>query len=456
MENKDKITSTNELIESQDLVDSSNLVEKIEEEIEDLNLSYTDTSSYGGGLSSPPPMMIKVQRRSQYVKGKGFTSVVIHPKLEVEEIKELIGKIQDKQEKYAIPLSTDYEGDLSSPTQGKLQWVPKKQSFKAQVKEKLRKNKHKVIKPKENAIWIVYFDGSRCKMGANVGIKLVNPKGRSFYATYQLQFRCTNNAKKYEALIRGLLFALEKGVTTLKIEGDSQLVIQQVKSIYSCNNKRLLTYQKRVWDILDDFEALNIKSIRRRKNMVVDALAISISALQPVERTKLKIFLVELVVVPSILDNITNFQVFEDDQHILQFIMCNHHFEGQEIDDTPDDRLEDDGLEDEDGILNLKTNTIPKGMVEPKCIFDRDESTLNRRETQKKGIKECDLYNLGTNEELRMVQIGKACNSQEREDILKLLTKYKDAIASSYEELKIYDPKIITYYISLKPDAKLF
>ena len=39
--------------------------------------------------------------------------------------------------------------------------------------------------------------------------------------------------------------------------------------------------------------------------------------------------------------------------------MCSHHFEGQEIDDTPDDKPEDD-----DGILNLKTNTIPKGMVE--------------------------------------------------------------------------------------------
>ena len=58
---------------------------------------------------------------------------------------------------------------------------------------------------------------------------------------------------------------------------------------------------------MDDFEALNIKSIPRRKNMVVDALAILASALQPIERTKLKRFSVELVVIPSIPDNITNF-----------------------------------------------------------------------------------------------------------------------------------------------------
>ena len=61
---------------------------------------------------------------------------------------------------------------------------------------------------------------------------------------------------------------------------------------------------------MDDFEALNIKSIPRRKKIVADALTILASALQLVERTKLRIFSVELVADPSILNNITNFQVF--------------------------------------------------------------------------------------------------------------------------------------------------
>jgi len=160
--------------------------------------------------------------------------------------------------------------------------------------------------------------------------------------------------------------------------------------------------------MLDDFEALNIKSIPRRKNLVADTLAISASTLQTVERTKLKRFLVELVVVPSIPDNITNFQVFQDDIHILEFLMCSHHFQWKEIDNMPNDKLEDDELKDDDGILNLKTNTIPKGMVELERIFDCDESELNRRETPEKGIEEYDPSNLGTDEEPKMVQIGKA------------------------------------------------
>ena len=136
--------------------------------------------------------------------------------------------------------------------------------------------------------------------------------------------------------------------------------------------------------------------------------------------------------------------------------MSSHHFQEQEIDDTPDDKTKDDELEDEDGILNQKSNTIPKGVVKLERIFDHDESTLNRRETQEKGIEECDTYNLGIEEEQKMVRIGKACNLQEREDMLTLLTEYKDVIAWSYEELKTYNPKIITHDIPLKLDAKPF
>ena len=44
--------------------------------------------------------------------------------------------------------------------------------------------------------------------------------------------------------------------------------------------------------------------------------------------------------------------------------MCNGLFKGQEIDDTPNEKLEDDEIEDEDKIINLKTNTIPKEMLE--------------------------------------------------------------------------------------------
>ena len=60
MENKGKKTEIDELIESQNYVNSFNLIEKTKEESKDLNTSYSDTSSDGGGFSSPPLGMIKV------------------------------------------------------------------------------------------------------------------------------------------------------------------------------------------------------------------------------------------------------------------------------------------------------------------------------------------------------------------------------------------------------------
>lgn len=63
---------------------------------------------------------------------------------------------------------------------------------------------------------------------------------------------------------------------------------------------------------------------------------------------------------------------------------------------------------------------------------------------------------MGTDEEQKMLKIGKTCNKKERDDMLKLLTEYKDVIAWSYEELRNYDHEIITHDISLKLNAKPF
>ena len=125
MGDKNNKTPKDEPVENQNPINISKSIEKVEEEIEE-NASYNDTSSNGGGLFSPPLGRIKGQRRRWYVKGKGWTSVVIHPEPKVDEIKELIGDIQDKQEKNTCPLSKSCKGESSSPTQGKLQWIPKK------------------------------------------------------------------------------------------------------------------------------------------------------------------------------------------------------------------------------------------------------------------------------------------------------------------------------------------
>ena len=46
---------------------------------------------------------------------------------------------------------------------------------------------------------------------------------------------CSNYVAEYEALIYKIIFILEKDFRALKVEGGSELMIQQVKLIYSCN-----------------------------------------------------------------------------------------------------------------------------------------------------------------------------------------------------------------------------
>lgn len=140
-----------------------------------------------------------------------------------------------------------------------------------------------------------------------------------------------------------------------------------------------------MWDLINNFEAFNIQSVPRRIHVVVDALVVLESSLQPLEKSKLKKFFIELVAIPTILDNVTNFQVFQDDQQILEFIMSVK-----------------------------KTNSIPKGMVALEQIFDKEKHTHERGKTPTIRGDDCELYNLSSQLEPREVHIGKVGTTQEK------------------------------------------
>jgi hypothetical protein len=74
------------------------------------------------------------------------------------------------------------------------------------------------------------------------------------------------------------------------------------------------------------FSAVNINSIPRLSNSEVDLLDNITSKLLPVEGLSLNAFSIELLFRPSILDNITNWRVFDDDQHIINFFHMEDTF----------------------------------------------------------------------------------------------------------------------------------
>ena len=94
-----------ESMENQSPTDTSSTLQTIEEETKNLNASYSDTSLDREGLPSPPPGVVKIQRKRWHIKGQGWTLVFVHLIPKVEEIKELIREIQRKQEEKVLPLS---------------------------------------------------------------------------------------------------------------------------------------------------------------------------------------------------------------------------------------------------------------------------------------------------------------------------------------------------------------
>lgn len=290
----------------------------------------------------------------------------------------------------------------------------------------------KNVKKLKDEVWFLKFYGSRSKQGSGAGVELTSPKGKTFLASYRLQFPFTNNMMEYEALIRGLLFPHKKGAKCLRVQGDSELVVKQVRSQYACHDKRLATYKNRVWGLVEYFDAFNIQLVLRKVNGISNALAVAASTLELVSQSPLKKFSVELVSTPVVPDNI-HFQFFKDDTHILAFLAKSGAFEEQIIDEKDRSNDLDEGGDEE--IMDLPMNFIPKGMVTLERLFDSNPM-VKERLTMDSVARKYEPYNIGPEGQEKMVYIGKICTPNEREKILQILKEYIDVIAWRYEDLK--------------------
>jgi hypothetical protein len=66
--------------------------------------------------------------------------------------------------------------------------------------------------------------------------------------------------------------------------------------------------------LIENFEAFNITTIPRAKNILVDSLVTTASRLSPLEYYEASHFTMELIYKPSVPINISNWKVFEGDE----------------------------------------------------------------------------------------------------------------------------------------------
>jgi hypothetical protein len=109
-----------------------------------------------------------------------------------------------------------------------------------------------------DGLWTMQFDGAWSRFGSGVGVVLITPSGMVFPYSFHLEFDCTNNMAEYEALLLGLQRARKMGIKQLKVEGDSKLIVNQVKKQCEARNPRLKRYRDAVWGEIDCFDTFNI------------------------------------------------------------------------------------------------------------------------------------------------------------------------------------------------------
>lgn len=118
------------------------------------------------------------------------------------------------------------------------------------------------------------FDGSCSKnsVGTSVWIHNTN-KGHAC----KLYFSCTNNIVEYEALLLGLHILKNLKAKKISIQGDSELIIRQIKGEYSTKSPRLREYRNTILDLLKTFKKYELMFIPRAQNHLAIELAFAAS-----------------------------------------------------------------------------------------------------------------------------------------------------------------------------------
>lgn len=83
--------------------------------------------------------------------------------------------------------------------------------------------------------------------GSQANCVLIDSLQRKHLVSSRLDFKCMKNTAEYEALVLALHKASNLKVGILKVVGDSEIVVHQVRNTIHCVSPRLKSYQQELW-----------------------------------------------------------------------------------------------------------------------------------------------------------------------------------------------------------------
>jgi ribonuclease HI len=126
----------------------------------------------------------------------------------------------------------------------------------------------------DEVITLQFDGGSRGNPGpAGIGVVLRAPDGTALVTLGRFIGRATNNVAEYKGLITALEKARELGARRIKVLGDSELIVKQMRGEYRVKNPDLRVLYDEAQDLFHSFAAATIDHNYREDNSLADRLA---------------------------------------------------------------------------------------------------------------------------------------------------------------------------------------
>src|SRR6202049_1039500 len=108
---------------------------------------------------------------------------------------------------------------------------------------------------------------------AAYGVVVRRPDGTTHETLGKYIGRTTNNVAEYYALIAALDYAIANGIKRLRVQSDSQLIVNQMKGLYKVKHPDLRPLHERAKKMAAALESFTIQYVPREQNREADAAA---------------------------------------------------------------------------------------------------------------------------------------------------------------------------------------
>jgi ribonuclease HI len=122
--------------------------------------------------------------------------------------------------------------------------------------------------------YLLQFDGGAVpNPGKASGAAVLFYNGELIHERATFLSHATNNEAEYMGLINGLELCLELNVKTLKVTGDSMLIINQMNGKWKCSKEHLRPYYDKCLKLLSQFNSVSVSHVLRAFNKNADSLS---------------------------------------------------------------------------------------------------------------------------------------------------------------------------------------